>query len=340
MKKSSADDVTTGLIKTLQRSEMFREYERAFLELTGLPLALEPAGSWQLPFHGKPRENHFCALIAANSHTCAACLQLQDKLYRDAVRGPTAITCQYGFSEIAVPVALGNQIIGFLRTGQALCNSPDAHQFEHAVVGLNRSGIYLESQDLKEAYLRSPVISKKKLDAMLHLLSIFANHLAGKSNEVVISQASAEPLIVTRGRKYVNDHLTEKLSLTQVAKAVGANTFHFCKTFKAATGLCFTEFVSRVRVEKAKNLLPNHQLQIGDVAYQSGFQSLTHFNRMFRRIVGKSPSVFRRKTTKLSASFAKSRIKPESPNQLHLVLEMKEGEALANGAARLHPVMN
>jgi AraC-like DNA-binding protein len=51
--------------------------------------------------------------------------------------------------------------------------------------------------------------------------------------------------------------------------------------------------LSRVRLEKAKTLLLNPHLRISEIAYDVGFQSLTHFNRMFRKIVGESPTHYR-----------------------------------------------
>jgi AraC-like DNA-binding protein len=74
---------------------------------------------------------------------------------------------------------------------------------------------------------------------------------------------------------------------------VNTSTFYFCKLFKKATGLTFTDYVSRVRIEKAKNLLLNPNLRVSEIAYEVGFQSLTHFNRVFRKLTGQSPSHYR-----------------------------------------------
>jgi AraC-like DNA-binding protein len=71
------------------------------------------------------------------------------------------------------------------------------------------------------------------------------------------------------------------------------STFYFCKLFKKATGLTFTEYLGRVRIEKAKALLLNPHLRISEIAYDVGFQSLTHFNRVFRQVTGRSPTAFR-----------------------------------------------
>jgi AraC-like DNA-binding protein len=78
-----------------------------------------------------------------------------------------------------------------------------------------------------------------------------------------------------------------------VAKAVNTSIFYFCKMFKKATGLKFTDYVSRIRVEKAKNLLLNRNLRVSEIAYEVGFQSLTHFNRVFKKILGLSPTEYR-----------------------------------------------
>jgi AraC-like DNA-binding protein len=75
--------------------------------------------------------------------------------------------------------------------------------------------------------------------------------------------------------------------------ALYALEFPSCR--KKATGLNFTECLSRVRIEKAKNLLLNPNLRISEVAFGIGFQSLPHFNRTFRRIAGESPTEYRKK---------------------------------------------
>ena len=52
-------------------------------------------------------------------------------------------------------------------------------------------------------------------------------------------------------------------------------------------------FLSRVRIEKSKNLLLNPNLRVSEIAFEVGFQSLTHFNRVFKKILGQSPTEYR-----------------------------------------------
>lgn len=281
------------LLDTLTHSEMFHQYERVYTDTTGLPVTLRPLDTWRLPLHGKRGENPFCALMAATSHTCAGCLRMQEKLAQSALHGPATVTCSYGLSECAVPVRLGSQTIGFLQTGQVMFRKPTAASFDRAVRQASLLGVNLDEEKARKAYFATPVVNKKKLDSMSGLLAIFADHLSMKSNQISIQSANAEPPSITQAKKFIVEHHKEKLSLAQVAKAVNISVFYFCKLFHKSTGITFTEFVSRTRVEKSKNLLLNRNLRIGEIAYEAGFQSLTHFNRAFKKIVGEAPTHYR-----------------------------------------------
>jgi len=282
-----------NLIETLEHSELYREYERAFNEATGLPVTLRSPVTWQLPFSGKRKENQFCALIASRSSTCAGCLQLQEKLSQNATEKPATVTCIYGLCETAVPMRLGNKTVGFLQTGQVMRQKPTLKQFNDVLKKLEDQGLEVEPEAVKKAYFQTSIVSQKRLDSMTHLLSIFADHLAMKGNQIAMQQINAEPPVITKAKQYIHEHHTEELSLGQVAAAVHTSTFYFCKLFKKITGINFTEFVSRVRAEKAKNLLLNPNLRVSEIAYEVGFQSLTHFNRIFKRVMGQSPTEYR-----------------------------------------------
>jgi len=281
------------LIETLTHSEMYQDYERAYTETTGLPMTLRPVETWQLPLHGKRKENRFCAMMADKSHTCAACLQMQERLAQDAMNKRCTMTCAYGLCETAVPVKLGPQTVGFLQTGQVMRHKPTEASFKRAVGQAEKLGVDIDNEEAKQAYFETPVVSQKKLDSVSHLLAIFADHLSLKSNQMAVRQANAEPPVIAKAKKFIEAHYTEDLSLGQVAQAVHTSIFYFCKLFRKVTGVTFTEFVSRTRVEKSKNLLLNPNLRVSEIAFEVGFQSLTHFNRTFKSIMSQSPTEYR-----------------------------------------------
>jgi AraC-like DNA-binding protein len=283
----------TNLVERLTGSKIYGEYERAFSDATGLPLRLRPVESWQLPHHGQRKENAFCAIMAGRSKACAACLQVQQTLSETARDGARSVTCAVGMCDTAVPVKLGDRLIGFLHTGQIFRKKPSEAQFIKVVQLAKEWGLEQPVSELKSAWFDTRVLSQNEHEAVVKLLEIFAAHLSELSNQIVVQQDNAEPPMITRAKQYIEENHGEALSLGQVAKTVNTSTFYFCKMFKKHTGLNFTEYVSRVRIESAKNLLLNPNLRISEIAYEVGFQSLTHFNRVFKGVVGESPTEYR-----------------------------------------------
>jgi AraC-like DNA-binding protein len=274
-------------------SKIYQDYEKAFSEATGMPVALRPVETWQLPHHGKRNENPFCQLMSQKSRACSACLQVQEALSQSATNEAQTITCQVGMCDTAVPVRLGDRLIGFLQTGQVFKKKPTPAQFDRAAKLAEEWGMAVDRSKLETAFFETKVISPRQHESVVKLLCIFAQHLSMLSNQVVVQQENSEPPVITRAKEFIHEHQTEELSLGQVAKAVNTSTFYFCKMFKKVTGINFTDYLSRVRIEKSKNLLLNPNLRVSEIAFEVGFQSLTHFNRVFKKILGQSPTEYR-----------------------------------------------
>jgi AraC-like DNA-binding protein/ligand-binding sensor protein len=282
------------LLEQLARSKIFEDYRKAFTAATGLPLALRAPDDWQPAHRGQPGENPFCALMAKNSKACAACLDVQGKLSEAEEGTPKTVTCFAGLADTGVPVKLGDSF-AILQTGQVLLEAPTSTGFARTSRQLIDWGRQTDLSKMEDAWFHSKVLNQAQYQAMVRLLSIFAQHLSIVGNQIAVQQRNAEPPAVQKARQFITEHQTEDLSLGMVAKAVNTSSYYFCKLFKKATGLTFTEYLSRVRIERAKNLLLNPNARVSEVAFDTGFQSLTHFNRVFRRIVGESPTEYRRR---------------------------------------------
>jgi AraC-like DNA-binding protein len=280
-------------VEKLTRSAIYRDYARAFTAATGMPLALRPAEHWQPSLHGQENENPFCALMARSNRVCAACLKVQRKLTERAGNRARTVTCFAGLSESAVPIRIGDQLIGFFQTGQVFLKQPSKFQFDRAAKKLVAWGARVNLSKARDAYFHTKVLTKKQYRAMLRLLEIFGQHLSLLSNQLATKKATAEPPAIACARQFIAQNQDSAICLATVAKAVNTSTFYFCKLFKRATGLTFTDYLARVRVEKAKTLLLEPNSRISAIAYDVGFQSLTHFNRVFKKIVGQSPTAYR-----------------------------------------------
>jgi len=281
------------LVQRLSKSDIYKDYERAFSDATQLPISLRPTETWRLALEGKRYQNPFCALLAKTSRTCAACLQMQKEIQDMPGSGAKTATCFAGLCDSAVPVKAGDKVIGYLQTGQVALRKPNEVQFNRITQQLMDWGVNVDLNELKDAYYHSRTLAPQQYMAMVKLLEIFATHISALANEIVVQEDEAESPMIRRARAYILANQADPIDLDKVAQAMHVSTFYFCKMFKKATGLTFTDYLSRVRVEKAKTLLLNPHLRISEIAYDVGFQSLTHFNRMFRKIVGESPTAYR-----------------------------------------------
>ncbi|MEI9998898.1 MAG: helix-turn-helix domain-containing protein [Verrucomicrobiota bacterium] len=290
----SSEERAADVVRRLAGSAIFRAYEAAFNESTRLPLSLRPLQIWRHALAGRKRENPFCAMIARSNRSCAACLRVQQEIAHDGGDRLRTATCFAGLSETAVPVSIGSRIVGFLQTGQIATGRLSQAKFARVTDQMAGWGATIDPARLKAAYLQTPVLSARQYRATIALLEIFSDHLSLRANQILVQQEGDEPPLVGRARRFIRDHYAGSITLAQIAKILNVSTFYFCKVFKSATGLTFTDYLARTRVEKAKTLLLDPHLRVSEVGYRCGFFSVTHFNYVFRRIVGHSPTAFRR----------------------------------------------
>ena len=284
-----------SILSALSESKMYRDYERAFTRGTGLPLRLHEPEMMKVIHYDRNQENPFCALMAKANQSCAACYAVQRKLEEEAQMQPKTLKCFAGLCETAVPVRVGENLIAFLQTGQILLQRPDKARFNRVAATLVKLGAEVDLKRLEEAYFNTRVLTPQQYESLVRLLAIFAEHLAACSQVLVLHSECKDSPAMTRARSYIEDHSADDLSLAAVARVVNMSATYFSEKFKEATGMNFVECVARTRVEKARNLLQNPNLRISEIAFDVGFQSLSQFNRAFKKVAGQSPRDYRTK---------------------------------------------
>lgn len=94
-------------------------------------------------------------------------------------------------------------------------------------------------------------------------------------------------------RSYVNNHLEQDLSLVRLSEMTGYNPSYLSRLYKNATGENLYEYISKARIDQAKQLLEDTDTNINDIVARVGFQTRICFNRFFRRLAGMSPQEYR-----------------------------------------------
>lgn len=99
---------------------------------------------------------------------------------------------------------------------------------------------------------------------------------------------------IARALTYAGEHFTESITLSEIAREAFLSKFHFCRLFHREIGFSFREYLQGLRVRRAKGLLADPNLSVTEVAYAAGFNDLSNFDKVFRKIVGVPPSAYRR----------------------------------------------
>ncbi len=94
--------------------------------------------------------------------------------------------------------------------------------------------------------------------------------------------------------KYIHANYNETPDVNAVARNVHLSTAAFCRYFKKQTNMTFTDFVNQYRITQAKTLLLQEKT-ISEVCYDVGFDSLSYFNKLFKKIAGENPSAFKKR---------------------------------------------
>jgi len=281
--------------KILTQSRNVRQILSSFVRATGLPVVLIPPCAEEGVMICSSQGGDLCSLIAGTSQGHEHCRRfvrrLQCRLGRK--RRPCKTRCFAGLMEAAVPLSIAGQTVAVALCGQVFTRKPTSREFTRLRRRLARLGIRLGAKAARRAVARTRVASKSRVDAAVEVLQGLEKYLIQAADGALLAVRHGEPRPVTGAKAFVQAHLVQTFKTRDAANAVHLSLSHFCRLFKSATGLTFTEYVARCRVTRAKEMLEDTSQRISEIGFGSGFQSLPHFDRIFKRYVGRNPRQYR-----------------------------------------------
>ena len=120
----------------------------------------------------------------------------------------------------------------------------------------------------------------------------------GRLCSIKAKSSASRELRLAAALRYVEQHCSEPLTVTRVAREAGLSRAHFSELFRAAYGVTFSEHLRRVRLNTATTLLRTTSLNATQVAHRAGFASVTHFHRAFKDHTGRTPKKYREEASK------------------------------------------
>jgi two-component system response regulator YesN len=99
--------------------------------------------------------------------------------------------------------------------------------------------------------------------------------------------------VIAKAQDYIHNNYHKDLSMEEVAELIDLSISHFCMLFKQVSGYTFLEYLTKIRMDKAKYILKNSNVKVYQVAPLVGYQDPRYFTQVFKKITGMTPSEFR-----------------------------------------------
>lgn len=322
-------------IKEVLGESLINELRYIFHEATDMTITFSPLGRKEkVDFYPEEERSQFCRLIQSTAKGKRRCLNCDRLAVKKAfqMKAPYIYTCHAGLTDFVVPLILNGKLVGSLLSGQLLTQKPKISDFDK--VWIRVRDLDIDRDALKKAYKKVKVFSRKDLDLAIKLFSLFANYIVEKELANILQKKlishqkkllsevqkreklrrelkQAMPFlrletlstkeqtrrerIAREAKHFIESHYAEPLNLNIVSESVFLSPSYFSSLFREYTKFTFSEYLTRVRIEKAKGLLERLDLNITEVAEKVGYEDFNYFSQVFKKLTGLSPSEYRKK---------------------------------------------
>lgn len=150
--------------------------------------------------------------------------------------------------------------------------------------------------EIEHEYNSQPVGYKLMIKAkLLHIITYLIRHFQDSEKQLEsISQKSRKLKMLEAAFEYINKNYNKKILLNELSAIIFMSPNYFCSFFRDSTGFTPVEYINKIRILKAIELLKSSDSGIYEISLECGFTNLANFNRTFRKFVNKTPSEIRK----------------------------------------------
>lgn len=150
--------------------------------------------------------------------------------------------------------------------------------------------IYQEYSEKEDSYILA--VKADILKLLVILGRFFSQDICKTSEDSQLYCHHRDAMM--RSVQYIDDHFTDPITIEDVSKVAMLSQSYFSYLFKIVTSQTFVEYLNLRRIQYAMELLSNTDRLVLDICYDAGFRSVNHYNRLFKKTVGLSPTQYRR----------------------------------------------
>ena len=273
---------------------ILHDYHEAFYKLFRIPLDYLPLSNSTFTICGMSHCNALCTKIMSSPEGAARCAMMTAKRVAEAKRTGKMVTdhCHAGFRDILIPVTVNGKYFGGLSVGQFVDSEPDEAEFRRIRERLHF--IHFEPGELEEYFRRTKHFTASEVEGLVELVRIIAEYISESRLRIRFMESVGRTDPIKAAEQYIKRNFVKKLSVDEIARAVGMSKSHFMHKFADQTGMSPIAYLNNYRVCQAQEMLQQSSLSVFEAATACGFISISHFNRQFRKYLGTAPRESRR----------------------------------------------
>lgn len=192
-------------------------------------------------------------------------------------------TCPAGLIDIAIPIMWSGEHIGYIVLGQVKINA----DFNYVAERL--APLDLNMDKMKKYYDELPLFDYNKINDIITLSTIFSKYILMEnifkleSNNIIAATIS-----------YIDENLTENLSILDITHSTGISKSSLYKNFKQQFNCTPGEYINRQRASRSASMLLYSDYSIDEIAERTGFSSASYYSKIFKKVYGISPLKYRK----------------------------------------------
>ena len=229
----------------------------------------------------RENKNKYCLRIREKEEGVIACRHSDSALLERCriSRKPEKHICHAGLLDIAIPIIYEGKIIAYIILGQMKTES----NFDIV------NPLKKDDEKAKELYHKLRLYNEKEIESIVSLALIVARYILFEN----VLTPAYEPTF-DKVLEYINENLSQKLTVLQISKDTYMPKSSLYNCFRTYFGCTVSEYINLKRTEKAKELLINTSLSVGEISEKLGFSSQQYFSKIFKKAEGVSPARYKK----------------------------------------------
>lgn len=271
-----------------------------FEDLSGVSLDVPDL---RLSFEHRLHNCRYCQVAKRTRESHLDCIRNKMASNRVALRRQEGFSgmCHLGLTDIVEPLVFRGRVLGVFYLGSVVLAGTEQVARERVLRYCGRKRI--DASDLLAELRRAPVVDADTLrrsrdrltlvkEVALRILESSALPLDRYRTEQsahVLQAHTGIPALVQAAINYVHRQYSNPMQIVEVAAYLKCHPDYLSRLFKKSVGCPFGEYLMRVRVDRARNLIALRRFSMGEISWNVGFQDQSHFGRVFKRLVGQTP---------------------------------------------------